>query len=1135
MDEFDGAESRAPPGFGVSPAAGPPPGMEFGVNSFSANNGMQPSGDLFWGQGNANESGWDDASGDDEEMPQWADSVVDPSYSHTLTGHMPNAKTESEVAHAAQVQSLEAIVKQHEHDLSAQAEYTNKILSEQASLQEMLANQREQLDELSGQLSSVSMERNEARRQLDSVNVQLQSAMSSQPAAAASWNEKQSQVVEELLEEATRERLRVEELQQQLEEKDQQLGMYRKQAEELQRAHAVANENKIKAVHEKDVERKAKDDALARLKKKEKEIKELRDQEKSRLKAEKQLAKGKAAQQRAEDEAGLKIAAFQKELQDVRDNVAKLKAALLSAESETKASKQELDKQNKAKVKLEKESSVRVAVAERKLEVEREKISKLKLEIERMKLAQVVDVAFAIDDDRTKCPHCGREGPAPKAAAGSDKKGEANSNHAASTTSPPKFPPAPALSTGLEEKLKVVGLWTTYCEAQDAYGEGKLEEATKKFKDLVDRQPQSHELQVSLAYSHIVSSDHAAAEACLRDALTICPNHVEALLGLGQIYFERCEYARSREQIVLAIKADPGHLGALRWLAELQKLPKTDTSEKATSTKHTGRGARKLDVNPIDSSVVPSSAESGKVSADGLCDEQKRSIQQIATVTMTAQLLNSSLKYAEDKINMNEKAHDAEGALGHDTGELEGTVDPLVIEALPASDASHAPHERSAKEAWERKEAEVLREALEDVKKIADSKAKEENGKQALIKAMDVKIADQWLQDATASKLDLDDASLKTSLKARLTQAQVEAQEKDLQDALAELEQEEHSPSSRAAGGAAGRQRKERRPAMAAQSATAADYAAPIEAPQKAGGCEEFVEAVLASASPEAVLASAPPLTVEPPQFEAHLNAALACATEATAQHVITEEDRPPGLDSMTMREAVRANTARRAREEEEANAAALAAAKAEQRNILLQVDILQEKTAILRPLWPQQHWDELDNILDPIMQVARKHPSRAGGALQWATILTDWLLKNCKPGANGQGGWGITKVKCAAWINMNLAHPFTLYAINRDSCVQDMLPTLMHSLDELSINVASADKTAHTNTLKMIQTLLEKVSDKKEAEPASPDSEAAAVGATKPSQDKGSAKVASLKPCAEDKGKKKALQKGLKKGFFCN
>ena len=46
--------------------------------------------------------------------------------------------------------------------------------------------------------------------------------------------------------------------------------------------------------------------------------------------------------------------------------------------------------------------------------------------------------------------------------------------------------------------------------------------------------------------------------------------------------------------------------------------------------------------------------------------------------------------------------------------------------------------------AWERKEAEVLREALEDVKKIADSKATENEGMEPLkINEEDVKVADR--------------------------------------------------------------------------------------------------------------------------------------------------------------------------------------------------------------------------------------------------------------------------------------------------------------------------------------------------------------------------------------------------------
>ena len=81
-------------------------GMEFGFP------GMQPAAnvELFWGQ-STNDTSWDAVSGDDEELPQWADAVPGQS-KWTTDGSMQNKETKPE--------DLETRVRRAEQEASTQ-------------------------------------------------------------------------------------------------------------------------------------------------------------------------------------------------------------------------------------------------------------------------------------------------------------------------------------------------------------------------------------------------------------------------------------------------------------------------------------------------------------------------------------------------------------------------------------------------------------------------------------------------------------------------------------------------------------------------------------------------------------------------------------------------------------------------------------------------------------------------------------------------------------------------------------------------------------------------------------------------------------------------------------------------------
>ncbi len=72
-------------------------------------------------------------------------------------------------------------------------------------------------------------------------------------------------------------------------------------------------------------------------------------------------------------------------------------------------------------------------------------------------------------------------------------------------------------------------------EARASLAEGKAAEAKATFEDLIKQYPQEADLQLFLGISLLRLRDPKAAEAAVRKALSINPNHVEARTLLGWI------------------------------------------------------------------------------------------------------------------------------------------------------------------------------------------------------------------------------------------------------------------------------------------------------------------------------------------------------------------------------------------------------------------------------------------------------------------------------------------------------------------------------------------------------------------------------------------------------------------------
>ena len=76
-------------------------------------------------------------------------------------------------------------------------------------------------------------------------------------------------------------------------------------------------------------------------------------------------------------------------------------------------------------------------------------------------------------------------------------------------------------------------------------------------------------------------------------------------------------------------------------------------------------------------------------------------------------------------------------------------------------------------------------------------------------------------------------------------------------------------------------------------------------------------------------------------------------------------------------------------------------------------VEQLCQKLNTLRQRWPEPHWPELKSIFEPILDVAKKHPAAADGAVQWAAMITEWLLE-ASSDTSGSGSFQISEVNAA-------------------------------------------------------------------------------------------------------------------------
>ncbi|UCG75104.1 MAG: tetratricopeptide repeat protein [Gemmatimonadota bacterium] len=71
-------------------------------------------------------------------------------------------------------------------------------------------------------------------------------------------------------------------------------------------------------------------------------------------------------------------------------------------------------------------------------------------------------------------------------------------------------------------------------EAQDLYERGEWEGARRLLRQAVLEHPESLELRVSLAYAELACEEYAWARRAFEEVLTADPDHVDALIGLGE-------------------------------------------------------------------------------------------------------------------------------------------------------------------------------------------------------------------------------------------------------------------------------------------------------------------------------------------------------------------------------------------------------------------------------------------------------------------------------------------------------------------------------------------------------------------------------------------------------------------------
>lgn len=88
--------------------------------------------------------------------------------------------------------------------------------------------------------------------------------------------------------------------------------------------------------------------------------------------------------------------------------------------------------------------------------------------------------------------------------------------------------------------------------------EGKASEAKGVFEDLLKRYPKEPEIHLALAFSLLRLRDVQAAEAHIRRALVLAPDHIEARTLLGWINLEvRRDYSSAIEDYARVVQLEP--------------------------------------------------------------------------------------------------------------------------------------------------------------------------------------------------------------------------------------------------------------------------------------------------------------------------------------------------------------------------------------------------------------------------------------------------------------------------------------------------------------------------------------------------------------------------------------------------
>ncbi|PID80798.1 hypothetical protein CSB20_05555 [bacterium DOLZORAL124_64_63] len=110
----------------------------------------------------------------------------------------------------------------------------------------------------------------------------------------------------------------------------------------------------------------------------------------------------------------------------------------------------------------------------------------------------------------------------------------------------------------------------TYCMAEDAYHMGQYAGAAELFDTYTDEHPDNAWGYYMLGLSQWKAGQADMAEESFLTALELKPDHQKSLINYGRVLIDLDRNAEAREQIEIALAADPADISARRVLGRIQ-------------------------------------------------------------------------------------------------------------------------------------------------------------------------------------------------------------------------------------------------------------------------------------------------------------------------------------------------------------------------------------------------------------------------------------------------------------------------------------------------------------------------------------------------------------------------------------